>query len=352
MTIWTHMLAFVSGFFLDCLFGDPYWMPHPVRFMGNLISFLDKKLMGEKHKGEEKKADIQNGTGVKDAAVMRNERTKGILLVICVLAATALISSVIFCGAYAIHPVVGFVIEAIMTYQILAARCLQKESTKVYRALQKNDLPKARYAVSMIVGRDTDVLDEAGVARAAVETVAESTSDGVIAPMLYTALGGPVLGMLYKAVNTMDSMVGYKSSRYLYFGRAAAKFDDVVNWIPARISAILLILGCACLKTFHFGKGVSIYDAKRAYRIWRRDARKHASPNAGHTESACAGALGIRLAGDTIYGNKVIQKPYIGDDTRPVSPEDICRCNHLMYAAAILGELICTMLMALLPRLM
>ena len=345
------MLAFVSGFFLDCLFGDPYWMPHPVRFMGNLISFLDKKLMGEKHKGEEKKADTQNSTGVKDAAVMRNERTKGILLVICVLAATALTSSAIFGGAYAIHPIVGFVIEAIMTYQILAARCLQKESTKVYRALQKKDLPKARYAVSMIVGRDTDVLDEAGVARAAVETVAESTSDGVIAPMLYTALGGPVLGMLYKAVNTMDSMVGYKSSRYLYFGRTAAKLDDAVNWIPARISAILLILGCACLKTFQFGKEASIYDAKRAYRIWRRDARKHASPNAGHTESACAGALGIRLAGDTVYGNKVIQKPYIGDDTRPVSPKDIYRCNHLMYAAAILGELICTVLMALLLRL-
>lgn len=351
MTIWIHMLAFVSGFFLDCLFGDPYWMPHPVRFMGNLISFLDKKLMGEKHQGEEKKADAKNTIDIQNTTIIRNERKKGILLVICVLVTTALISGGIFFGAYAIHPMVGFVIEAIMTYQILAARCLQKESTKVYRALQEADLPKARYAVSMIVGRDTNVLDEAGVARAAVETVAESTSDGVIAPMLYTALGGPVLGMLYKAVNTMDSMVGYKSSRYLYFGRTAAKLDDVVNWIPARISALLLILGCACLKLFHFGKETSIYDAKRAYRIWRRDAHKHASPNAGHTESACAGALGIRLAGDTVYGNKVIKKPYIGDDTRTVSPEDICRCNHLMYAAAILGEVICIALMALLLSL-
>ena len=348
MTIWIHMLAFVSGFFLDCLFGDPYWMPHPVRFMGNLIGFLDKKLMGEKHQGEEKKADERSASSVKDSAVIQNECKKGILLVICVLAATALISSMTFFGAYAIHPIVGFVIEAIMTYQILAARCLQKESTKVYRALQKADLQKARYAVSMIVGRDTDILDEAGVARAAVETVAESTSDGVIAPMLYTALGGPVLGMLYKAVNTMDSMVGYKSNRYLYFGRAAARLDDLVNWIPARISAIFLILGCACLKLLNFGNNTSIYDAKRAYRIWKRDARKHASPNAGHTESACAGALGIRLAGDTVYGNKIIKKPYIGDDTRPVQPEDICRCNHLMYAAAVIGELICTTLMALL----
>lgn len=347
MTIWIHMLAFVSGFLLDCLFGDPYWMPHPVRFMGNWISFLDKKLMGEKHKGEEKKADAKNTTNIKESLTIRSERRKGIFLVVCVLVVTALISGVIFFGAYAIHPIAGFIIEAIMTYQILAARCLQKESTKVYRALQKNDLQKARYAVSMIVGRDTNVLDEAGVARAAVETVAESTSDGVIAPMLYTALGGPVLGMLYKAVNTMDSMVGYKSSRYLYFGRAAAKLDDAVNWIPARISALLLIAGSFFLKLFRFGKE-SVYDPIRAYRIWRRDARKHASPNAGHTESACAGALGIRLAGDTIYGSKVIKKPYIGDDIRPVQPEDICRCNHLMYAAAILGELICIALMALL----
>ena len=245
MTITLHMLAFVSGFLLDCLFGDPYWMPHPVRFMGNLISFLDKKLMGEKHKGEEKKADAKNGIGIKDDATIRSESGKGILLVICVLAATAIVSGIIFLGAYAIHPIAGFVVEAIMTYQILAARCLQKESTKVYTALKKNDLLGARYAVSMIVGRDTNVLDEAGVARAAVETVAESTSDGVIAPMLYTALGGPVLGMIYKAVNTMDSMVGYKSSRYLYFGRAAAKLDDVINWVPARISALLLIAGSA-----------------------------------------------------------------------------------------------------------
>ena len=220
---------------------------------------------------------------------------------------------------------------------------------RVYTALKKNDLLGARYAVSMIVGRDTNVLDEAGVARAAVETVAESTSDGVIAPMLYTALGGPALGMIYKAVNTMDSMVGYKSSRYLYFGRAAAKLDDAVNWVPARISALLLIAGSA----FHsvtriFSKEKAVYNTKDAWHIWRRDAKKHASPNAGHTEAACAGALGIRLAGDTIYGSKVIKKPYIGDDKRAVLPEDICRCNYLMYAAAVLGEVICVVLMILL----
>lgn len=347
MTITIHMLAFISGFLLDCLFGDPYWLPHPVRFMGNLIGFLDKKLMGDKHQGEEKKADAKANANDKEKITKQNEFRKGILLVVCVLLTTAILTVAILTAAFFISPIVGFVVESIMTYQILAARCLQKESTKVYRALKKNDLPGARFAVSMIVGRDTDILDESGVARAAVETVAESTSDGVIAPMLYTALGGPVLGMLYKAVNTMDSMVGYKSSRYLYFGRAAAKLDDVVNWIPARVSGLLLIAGSFVLQMIE--KTVrkdGVYSGCRAWHIWRRDSRKHASPNAGQTESACAGALGIRLAGDTIYGKKVIQKPYIGDDIRAVVPEDICRCNHLMYAATILGEIVCVAVMA------
>lgn len=155
--------------------------------------------------------------------------------------------------------------------------------------------------------------------------------------------------MIYKAVNTMDSMVGYKSSRYLYFGRAAAKLDDAVNWVPARISALLLIAGSAFLSvTKIFGKEKVVYNTKDAWHIWRRDAKKHASPNSGHTEAACAGALGIRLAGDTIYGSKVIKKPYIGDDKRAVLPDDICRCNYLMYAAAVLGEVICVVLMILL----
>lgn len=339
MTIWMHMLAFAAGFLLDCLFGDPYWMPHPVRFMGSLIGFLDKRLMGEKKQGEEKKTDAktQARDGKTTYSKEKREFFKGIFLVVCVLSATAIVSGICFWGAYALDPAAGVIVEAVMTYQILAARCLQKESTKVYRALKEKDLSAARFAVSMIVGRDTDILDESGVARAAVETVAESTSDGVIAPMLYTALGGPVLGMVYKAVNTMDSMIGYKSSRYLYFGRAAAKLDDFVNWIPARISALFLILA-----SFLFG-----LDTEHAWKIWKRDSRKHASPNAGQTESACAGALGIRLAGDTVYGGKTIRKPYIGDDRRAVLPKDICRCNQLMYGAAILCELLCLAAMAL-----
>ena len=185
----------------------------------------------------------------------------------------------------------------------------------------------------MIVGRDTQNLTKEGVAKAAIETVAENTSDGVIAPMLYTALGGPVLGFLYKAVNTMDSMVGYKNDRYLHFGRAAAKLDDVVNFLPARISALLMI-GAAFLS----GKS---YNGRQAWCIWHRDSRKHASPNSAQTESVCAGALGIQLAGDASYFGKVVKKPYIGDPKRQVEYEDIRRANRLMNRTAWICELLC-----------
>ena len=247
---------------------------------------------------KKKRPNAQNGTGIKDDAIIRSERRKGILLVICVLAATAIVSEIIFLGAYAIHPIAGFVVEAIMTYQILAARCLQKESTKVYTALKKNDLLGARYAVSMIVGRDTNVLDEAGVARAAVETVAESTSDGVIAPMLYTALGGPVLGMIYKAVNTMDSMVGYKTAKYRKIGFVSAKMDDLVNLIPARFTWFFMLASARILQL----------DFRNAIKIGWRDRYQHASPNSAFPESVVAGALGIQLGGAHVYHGELISK--------------------------------------------
>jgi len=243
-------------------------------------------------------------------------------------------------GAYYIHPCLGVLIETIMTYQILATKCLKVESMKVYHCLQTEGLEAARKAVSMIVGRDTSVLDEEGVAKAAIETVAENTSDGVIAPMLYTALGGPILGFFYKAVNTMDSMVGYKNEKYLYFGRAAAKLDDLVNYIPARISAYLMI--CAA---FIGGKS---FNGRQAYKIYKRDNRKHASPNSAQTESVCAGALGIRLAGDASYFGKIVKKPFIGDARRSVEYEDIKRVNKLMYMTSWLCEMICLTLMVVL----
>lgn len=319
-----HMMAFFFGFLLDLIFGDPYWLPHPIRLIGSLIAALDRKLLGnseENHKNH------------------KTEFYRGIALVILVLLVVVAAAAGLLFGSYQLHPYVGVVVEIIMTYQILAVKCLKVESMKVYDCLKQKHLPEARKAVSMIVGRDTDVLDEIGVAKAAIETVAENTSDGVIAPMLYLVLGGPVLGFFYKAVNTMDSMVGYKNDRYLYFGRAAAKLDDVVNFIPARISAYLMILSAFI--------GGRAYDGKRAFRIYRRDRRNHASPNSAQTESACAGALGIQLAGDASYFGKIVKKPYIGDAVRMVEFEDIKRINHLMYLTAWICVVLCMSLMGI-----
>ena len=321
-----HISAFFFGFLLDLLLGDPYWLPHPIRLIGSLISGLEKKLLNRKTERKYK-----------------NELKSGVVLVFLVLTITLCVTTMLILGAYYIHPCLGILIETIMTYQILAAKCLKVESMKVYHCLQSEGGEAARKAVSMIVGRDTSVLDEEGVAKSAIETVAENTSDGVIAPMLYTALGGPVLGFFYKAVNTMDSMVGYKNERYLYFGRTAAKLDDLINYIPARISAYLMI--CAAYL------GGKSFSGRQAYKIYKRDNRKHASPNSAQTESVCAGALGIRLAGDASYFGKMVKKPYIGDALRNVEFEDIKRVNKLMYLTAWLCEVICLSLMAVLSWL-
>ena len=299
-----HMIAFLAGFLLDLLIGDPHWLYHPVRLIGNLISAIDHKML--------------------DVSGIRNEKKEwcaGIWLVVIVLSATGLVSICLLLGGYVLNPVAGCILESIMTYQILATKCLKVESMKVYERLKAEDLDGARKAVAMIVGRDTQNLNEAGVAKAAVETVAENTSDGVIAPMIYLAIGGPVLGFLYKAVNTMDSMVGYKNDCYLNFGRTAAKLDDVVNYIPARISAALMIAAA-----YLPGKQ---FSGKDALRIFKRDRYNHASPNSAQTEAACAGALNLRLAGDASYFGKIVKKPYIGDDIRPVEAEDIARVNVL-----------------------
>lgn len=309
-----HIVAFFLGFILDLILGDPYCIPHPVRFIGKLIEKLEKLLRGSR----------DNQTAL---------RRGGILLVIGVTGITVLVTAILLFGAYRVHPYLGILLETIMTWQILAVKSLKTESMKVYKSLKEEGMEAAREAVSMIVGRDTKVLDEEGVAKAAIETVAENTSDGVIAPMLYTALGGPVLGFFYKAVNTMDSMVGYKNDRYLYFGRAAAKLDDAVNFIPARISAYLMIFAAFC--------GGKSFDGKRAYRIYKRDNRNHASPNSAQTEAVCAGALGIRLAGDASYFGKIVKKPFIGDALRKVEYEDIKRVNRLMYLTAGICELLC-----------
>ena len=304
-----HLAAILAGYLLDLCLGDPHSMPHPVRAIGNLIVWLEKYLRpaGKKH------------------ATERGERRAGVLFVCLVLLVTGSVAGAILWISRLGGIWIQTVVEAVMTYYLLAARSLRDESMAVCRKIEG-----ARYAVSMIVGRDTKPLSEAGIARAAVETVAENASDGVIAPLFYLAIGGPLLGWLYKAVNTMDSMVGYKNDRYLHFGRAAAKLDDLVNLIPSRLAALLLIVSAYLLR----------YDGKNAYRIWRRDRRNHKSPNSAQTESACAGALGLRLAGDAWYFGKLVPKPYIGDEIRPIEPQDIRRVNRLMYGAAgIMGLL-------------
>ena len=307
------------GFVLDLLFGDPHWLPHPIRLIGNLIASLEK--LNKKELSDTKKF------------------LRGFAMVVIVIAWTTGVTAVILEGAYGLHPAIGCAVETIMTYQILATKCLRVESMRVYDALRTDGVDAGRRAVSMIVGRDTSVLDAAGVTRAAVETIAENTSDGVIAPMLYTAIGGPVLGFVYKAVNTMDSMLGYKNDKYMYFGRFAARLDDVVNFIPARISAYLMIAAAFI--------GGRQFDGKNAYRIFKRDRFNHASPNSAQTESVCAGALRVQLAGDAVYFGKLVKKKYIGDGLREIEYEDIKRANRLMYITAFLCELFSVAVMSL-----
>ena len=322
-----HIFAFIAGFVLDLLIGDPHFIPHPVRLIGSLISSLDKRL----------NCDAGYNSSEKKLNLIKYKR--GMLLAFTVIFATFAISVIIIVAAYSINLYAGVIAEAVMTWQILATKCLRVESMRVYDALRTDGVDAGRRAVSMIVGRDTSVLDAAGVTRAAVETIAENTSDGVIAPMLYTAIGGPVLGFVYKAVNTMDSMLGYKNDKYMYFGRFAARLDDVVNFIPARISAYLMIAAAFI--------GGRQFDGKNAYRIFKRDRFNHASPNSAQTESVCAGALRVQLAGDAVYFGKLVKKKYIGDGLREIEYEDIKRANRLMYITAFLCELLSVAVMSL-----
>lgn len=303
--------------------GDPHGIPHPIVWIGKLIARLDSALLGE----------IPAEKSDPAARDKDSEHRKGVQLVLIVTGVTALASAAVMVAAYRLSPIAGVAAEAILTCYLLAQTSLRRESMKVYRELKEGTLDSARKAVSMIVGRDTEVLDETGITKAAVETVAENFSDGVIAPMLYAAIGGPVLGLTYKAINTMDSMVGYRNDRYMWFGTAAAKLDDLVNYIPSRLSALLLIAASDV--------SGSDYDASRAFRIWKRDRANHKSPNAAQTESAAAGALGLQLAGDAQYFGKTVKKPFIGDKTREVEPYDIVRMNRLMTSASFIGFALC-----------
>lgn len=303
-----HLMALLAGFILDLCFGDPYGFPHPVRGIGSLISGLEKSIRRWLPKNE------------------AGERTGGILLVLLVLLVTGAVSGGLCLISRLAGPVIHFAVSTIMCYYALAARSLYKESMLVYHTLKKGDVEGARKYVSRIIGRDTTALSEQGIIKAAVETVAENTSDGVIAPIFYLAVGGPVLGWLYKAVNTMDSMVGYKNESYLNFGRGAARLDDAVNFIPSRLSAWFMIAAAAVLQM----------DVKNAVRIFFRDRRNHKSPNSAQTESVCAGALGVQLAGNAWYFGVLCEKPTIGDACKEVRYQDIKGANLLMYGAAFI----------------
>ena len=304
--------AVLGGFLLDALFGDPAWLPHPVVLMGRCISALEKQLRTALPKTP--RGELAGGAAV--AAV----------LPLGTLAVTGLA-----CWAAArLHPALGLALQMLWCGQALAAKGLAQESRNVYKELAKGDLPAARRAVARIVGRDTQNLTAAGVTRAAVETVAENTSDGVIAPLLYMLLGGAPLALTYKAINTMDSMLGYKNEKYLYFGRIPAKLDDAANYLPSRLAGLLWCAAAALTGN----------SAKGAWRIWWRDRRNHASPNSAQTESACAGALGVQLAGPAYYFGEYYPKPTIGDALRPIEPEDIRRANKMMYAESLLALLL------------
>ena len=302
MSFFIPALPLIMGFILDFFIGDPYKLPHPIRLIGKLISFLEKKV-------RKRFDDLFAG---------------GMILSLTVIILPTIISFLIVFVSYKISIVLGVAIESVLCFYLIAARCLCRESKKVYTAIKNNDIEAGRKAVSMIVGRDTDKLDKDGIIKAAVETVAENASDGVCAPMLFMGLGGAPLGFLYKAVNTLDSMIGYKNDKYILLGRFAAKLDDVLNFIPSRLTALLFIIVSPIIKA----------DMKNAFRIWRRDRFNHASPNSAQTESACAGALHIRLAGDAYYFGKLYKKPYIGDDDRKIDNKDIIKANKLMYLSS------------------
>ena len=309
-----HIIAFAAGFILDLIFGDPVYPFHPVRLIGKLISLAEKIFY---HKGDSP----------------AKKRFFGILTVLFVCAVTEAVVFSILITFFYINKIAFCMVEALFTWQILAAKSLKDESMKVYRALEEGNLDDARHAVSMIVGRDTENLTDEGVTKAAVETVAESTNDGVIAPMFFCALGGPVLGFFYKCINTMDSMIGYKNDRYIDFGRAAARTDDFVNFLPSRLAALLMMVACLF--------GGKDFSFKNAIHIFRRDRFNHQSPNSAQTESVVAGALGLQLAGPLYYEGKLEEKPYIGDFVRAPEHKDIKRSVFLMYTAAILCQIIC-----------
>jgi adenosylcobinamide-phosphate synthase len=313
------LAAVLVGFVLDLIFGDPAWMPHPIRLIGLMIEKGEKflrKFTGKNHKGQ---------------------YVAGMILSIFIILFSFAFSWFLIFLAAKINWGLGVLVEAIMCYQIFAVKSLKVESMKVYKMLALKDIIGARRMLSYIVGRDTENLNEEQIVKATVETVAENTADGVIGPLFFMLIGGAPLGFLYKAINTLDSMIGYKNDKYLYFGKFAAKLDDLANLAPSRLAAYLMIIASSICK----------YDMKGAYKIYKRDKYNHSSPNSGHTEAVCAGALGIQLGGSNFYFGKIVEKKTIGDPTRMISSMDIINVNKLLYWTSILGITLGTLIKAI-----
>lgn len=298
---------------LDLLLGDPAFPPHPVVLMGHVITWAEQGL--RRRFAKTPKGELMAG------AVL------GVLLPLGVL----LLSLGVLLVCWRIHPGLAFALNVFWCYQCLAIRSMLRESKGVYRALREGSLEDGQKAVGRIVGRDTSVLDHRGIIKATVETVAENFSDGVMAPLFYMTIGGAPLGLCYKAVNTMDSMIGYKNERYLYFGRVGAHLDDVFGFVPARLGAFFMMIAAGCT-------GASV---RGAFRIWKRDRYQHASPNSAQTESVIAGAFGVQLAGPAIYFGTRYEKPYIGDGLREIEEKDILRVNVIFLLSSLLAGVLC-----------
>jgi adenosylcobinamide-phosphate synthase len=305
-------LELFSAYVIDLILGDPPRLPHPIKMIGREISFLEGML----------KEDIGSRW---------RERAAGLVLVTGIVSSVFLITYFVITLSTSLSAVLGFLVTVFLAYSTLATRSLHVESKKVILALREGDLERARSRLSHLVGRDTENLDQDEIIRALAETIAENTSDGIVAPLFYLGIGGVPLAMAYKAINTLDSMVGYKNERYLNFGWASAKSDDIVNYIPARMTGILIVVSSLLLNM----------SWRESWRIMRRDGRKHSSPNSGIPEAAVAGSLGIQLGGTNYYLGKPNHKPLIGERIKALDEKAIRKTTKLMYTTSFLMLIIC-----------
>lgn len=327
------LLDVAIAYIIDLAVGDPYWLPHPVRFIGWLIKRTEGFLRNIIQRELLNKASDEGIKGTEDLAV--KERQAGIILMQIVVLTTFLLVFLILKLAAFLHPMVFHIVNIYFIYSSLAAKCLGDEAKKVYRVLKVGDIIESRKRLAMLVGRETENLSEGEIIRGVVETTAENTVDGIISPLFYAIIGslfgiGAPLVYAFKAVSTLDSMVGYMNDKYINFGRASAKTDDAVNYIPARLSGLLIpasALFCGL-------------NLKRSFSIMLRDRRNHKSPNCAYPEAAVAGALGIRIGGNNVYFGKVVEKPTIGDPDREIYAEDIPKTIQLMYVSSTIALII------------